>query len=285
MPDIFVDNRPPSLVFDDTNRLSDAMYNFGNAMASAPAAAAKIRAARQQQDIQNAWKERELAHLDRQDDISALWRQQQIDLARSKLAAGEAPKPPPGYVVSDLNRRVDAQAQRQGLMRLDEMTGKLVPAAGPDGVVLPENANALDELRTKAYFDAGINPSTYERVGAPVPLAPQAQADMARGQQETELLHRAQKGDPQAIAAVSALLAADGQKAPTAQPAAIPPAVLQNEVHHADQIAQMYAAGDREHAAQWIAQMRSQHGDEFTDRVKERVRAVLAQQPQQQQAP
>lgn len=49
------------------------------------------------------------------------------------------------------------------------------------------------------------------------------------------------------------------------------------ENHHASAIAELYATGNIDGARQWIGKMAGEHGPEFADRVKHRVRALVAE--------
>lgn len=281
MPDIFVDNRPPSLVFDDTNRVSDAGMNFANAMMQAPAAAARIRQQQAQMQLANLWHQQEEDRKDRAEQAQSLWREHEFQLGKAKESreslgqlgtgaynaaklfsgfaggvaktAAKADTPAPSYVIADINHRIQTEAQRQGLMRLDPATGKFNPVGDENGQMKPEDANAFNEIRMKTFLDAGVDPQTYKHVGSPTQVPLPSQDEQLREQEPT--------------GARSGTVHAPAEATP------------EEEAHHAQNIANLYLSGDRDSAQQWIGQMRNEWGDEFTDHVKQRVRDIVAQQP------
>jgi hypothetical protein len=73
MPRILIDNTPTTAVFDDSNRLSDAMANFGRALVESPAIAAKIRQEREDRDYARAIQEAAGERADNAQRLQEAW--------------------------------------------------------------------------------------------------------------------------------------------------------------------------------------------------------------------
>jgi len=76
---IYVDNKPPVMVFDDTNRIGDGLAHLAGSVVMAPQIEAQIRQRREAEDLQNSWQEREFTRRGERDDLSQLWHEQERD--------------------------------------------------------------------------------------------------------------------------------------------------------------------------------------------------------------
>lgn len=79
MPRILIDNRPPQVVFQDGNALSDATMNFGSALVQAPLAANEIRRRRAADEVDQVFRQRAVDRQGQQDAMAQLWRTQDME--------------------------------------------------------------------------------------------------------------------------------------------------------------------------------------------------------------
>ncbi len=87
MPTITIDNRAPTVQFQDGNGLSDGMAAFHAAVLNAGPAAARIRQARERDAVAQAFQEAQGARADRSLDMQQQWHQQDQDAGMAKAGA------------------------------------------------------------------------------------------------------------------------------------------------------------------------------------------------------
>lgn len=86
------DNRPVAPVFLDSSPVSDGVAQFATALIQAPMMKQQIQSQRGAAAVEQAFKKRQLAHQERMDQMTNLFRQQELDLQKQKMEKGKAPK-------------------------------------------------------------------------------------------------------------------------------------------------------------------------------------------------
>ncbi|HYE07655.1 MAG TPA: hypothetical protein VEL07_19205 [Planctomycetota bacterium] len=266
---LVIDNRPTLPVFLEGSPLSDGMANFASALISAPQQAAAIRAQRERAEVEDLWRQREWDRTVEQDQMARMWgnhdRTQRAQLQQAQIAniqndntrawAGDVAKG-----IGALFGNKGATAQRGGYSTFtdengkpfiyDRATGTARPAVPPPAPVAPQPQGPGAIARVMGWFNGG------QPAAAPAPAGPTGPGPSPQQRQE-----------------ISQANAVFGQ---VAAPAPVPQEVQADINHHANAIASALTSGDRTAAQAWIARMRAEHGDEFTDMVKQAVRAMQA---------
>lgn len=256
---LVIDNRPTLPVFLEGSPLTDGMANFASALISAPQQAAAIRAQQERAEVEDMWRQREWDRTEQRDAMARMWgnqdRAQRTQMQQAQIANMQSDNTRAwandiGTAVGSLFGSRGTTAQRGGYSTFtdengvpymyDRATGASRPAVPPPPKAEPAPAGPGPIDRVMGWFS-----------GKPAaPAAPAGPTGPGPSQQPGQV----------------------------AAPAPVSREVQANIHHHATAIATALTSGDRAAAQAWIARMRAEHGDEFTDMVKQTVRAMQAGQ-------
>lgn len=266
------DNRPQLPVFLDGSPLTDGMANFATSLIQAPQQAAEVRHAREREQLEDLWREKAFGREQQADEMNRLWHDQ-ASQRQDRLDQGQAAmqKAQIDHLNSDSTRR--------WMEDLGKAANSLFGAAKGGTGQRAGWAMFTGEDGKPYLYNRGDGSVMPAKLPGAAPAAAAARAPAAGGGNDFWSMRRSgAPGGPQTAGDVLGLrwYGSGDQAAPAAAGAPAPQLDMANLAHHAQNIADLYQRGDRASAQSWIAQMRAEHGDAFTDAVKDRVRQLVA---------